>query len=265
VGVLYHRRYMESSLRFNADPYHVNMVETYLLDFREQGFVTLPGMFTPESVDAFRAEVEALLVKTPEGRWTLPRDSHLLLAPTYAPRLRQILPGALSGHRMQPHPSLFESAWLISTADEPKGAWHWHKDRGHAEAQHTEYHYPDEVHVGMYFEDMTYESGPTRCIPRSHRDGSLSPHAGTQPATFLPRKTDMVLWDQRLWHRGMPRTLPGFRIFALFGFYAVPAYGARPWTMPEAQRRAWVEAADPVDRVLYGGTFSPESMGVKPE
>ena len=69
-----------------------------------------------------------------------------------------------------------------------------------------------------------------------------------------------MLWDQRAWHRGISRTLPdGLRIFAIFGFYALPVYGPvyRQRTMPAAQRAAWLNA-NPEERVFYGGLFAPE-------
>ena len=249
---------IEPALRFAESPYHLNDIGNMLLRFRERGYVVLPGVFERGSVDAFREQVEAALVKTENGRWIMPEDSPLLVWPARAPRIRQALPGALSHATMKPHASMFESAWLVSEPGPPLSADKgWHKDRDHEGMPGREYHYPRDVHLGIYFTDMTPELGPTEVIPRSHRDLQLSPYSGAPVEPFLCRKEDVVLWDQRLWHRGTPRTVPGMRVFAIFGFYGVPVYGHDRRFMPEAQRRALRDATSDADRVFFGGTFLP--------
>ncbi|MBW3624646.1 MAG: hypothetical protein KY468_14670, partial [Armatimonadetes bacterium] len=146
----------EPALRCVEDPYHINDVENMLLRFREQGYVVLRNVFERESVDAFREQVEAAVKRTESGRPVLPADSPLNIAPTRASRIRQLLPGALSPATMKPHPSLFEIAWLISEPGPPISADKgWHKDRDHEGMPGREYHYPRDVHLGMYFTDMT--------------------------------------------------------------------------------------------------------------
>jgi hypothetical protein len=247
-----------SELRFNPHPYHPNDLLNQISHFQEQGFVVLRDVIERESVNAYREQVEAAVHETPEGRLILPTDSPLLLAPTYAPRLRQVLPYALSHAAMKPNPALFEAAWLINRPGPPVTAEKgWHKDRDHEGMPGREYHYPKDVHVGLYLADMTPEHGPTECIPRSHRDPLLSPFSGASRAHFLPRQQDVVLWDQRMWHRATARSLPGLRLFAIFGFYSVPVYGPDRRFLPEAMRQAWLDTADPYEEVLYGGAFGP--------
>jgi hypothetical protein len=62
----------DPALRFVEEPYHVNDVENMLLRFRERGYVVLPRVFERESVDAFREQAEAALVKNDAGRWVMP-------------------------------------------------------------------------------------------------------------------------------------------------------------------------------------------------
>jgi len=125
----------------------------------------------------------------------------------------------------------------------------WHKDRDHDLVRRSEYHDPPTVHIGMYFTDMTPEHGPTEVILGSHRDPARSPYAlDAQPALALIRKQDAFLLTQGLWHRGTRRTVPGLRVFALFGFYAVPVYDGMPWTMARSQRQAWQEADNPSEQ-----------------
>ena len=249
----------DTPLRFNEGLYHPNDLGNLLAEFRDRGYVVLRNVFERETVDAFRAAVEDAVVEGNDGDCHLPDDSPFLIAPSFAPRIRQILPGALSPASMAPHPALFEVSWLVRQSGGWPGASNWHKDRDHDVVRRTEYHYPETVHLGMYFTDMTAEHGPTEVILGSHRDPSLSPWApNVEPTPALIRKEDAFLWDQALWHRSTPRTVPGMRVFALFGFYPVPIYDQTPYRMTRAQRRAWREARDADEHVLYGGVFAPE-------
>jgi hypothetical protein len=109
----------------------------------------------------------------------------------------------------------------------------------------------------MYFRDMTVADGPTQVVPGSHVDPALSPYDGSPVESFLPRKQDVVLWDQRLWHRGAPRTAEGDRIFALYGFYALPRFDQNhPVQMPRALAQLWDDATDPRDRLYLGGIWT---------
>jgi len=247
-----------SALKFVETPYHANILAGYLLEFRERGFVVMRDVFARDSVDVYRTQIEAGIVRREDGKFVLPTETELAIAPTRAPRLRSILPGALSPALMQPHPALFEVAWLIQSPNSTERALGWHKDRNHEGLTGSEYHYPADVHIGMYFEDTTEETGPTQAIERSHRDLTRSPYNGGEPVSFLCRKQDVVLWDQRLWHRATERKAPGYRIFGLFGFYPAPTYHGAPYKMTGGQREAWLSATDPSDQVFYGGTFAPE-------
>lgn len=254
----------DTPLQFEESPYHISDVNNMLLRFRELGYVVLRNVFRRDSVDAFREAVEAAVIQE-NGRHLLPADSPLSIAPVFAPRIRQMLPGALSHADMKPHPSIFEAAWLISPSGPPISADKgWHKDRDHEGMPGQEYHYPNDIHLGIYFTDMTPEHGPTQAIARSHRDPTLSPYTRTTPDSFLCRKEDVVLWDQRMWHRGTPRNVPGLRIFAIFGFYGVPIYGTDRREMTPAQKQAWLNAETTSERVFWGGTFTPETMRDEP-
>lgn len=254
---------MDVALRCVPNPYDQNTVGNLLIRYQAQGFVVAPSVFERDSVDAYREQIEAALVPDANGRLMMPPDSPLSIAPTRAVRLRQLVTGALHHGHMPPHPSLFEVSWLIAPPAPPLDPHvGWHKDRDHEGMPGDDYHYPRDVHFGMYFADMTPEQGPTQILPRSHRDTAINPYEpGCEPVSFLCRKEDVVLWDQRTWHRGTSRTLPGgHRIFALFGFYALPVYGPRyrQRTMPAAQRDAWLNSEDPEERVFYGGLYAPE-------
>jgi len=247
---------IESKLRFSTEPYHANHVGNLLLQFQEQGYCVLNDVFERDSVDEYLAQVRAELVPGSHGRLELP-PSPLRIAPTRAPRIREMVKAAFTPAIMRQNISIFEVAWLIAPAEKPGAIVNrWHKDRDHQNMTCKDgYAYPMDIHVGMYFTDMTPQHGPTEVIPRSHRDPRRSPFGECKPEPFLCRKEDVVMWDQRLWHRATPRTAEGHRIFALFGFYPIPSYDEHPRTMDPSQRQAWLEAKDKVEAMLYGGLY----------
>ena len=252
---------MEPSLKFVEEPYPLRHLGNLLAQFRAKGFVVLPNVFERESVDGFRQEVEAAVVKNQGGRLELPEDRPELVYPLRAPRIRAPLCGALSPSQIATKASVFETAWLISQSG--KMTDDWHKDRQHDVGMPgNEYHYPLGVHLGIYYRDMEdIEDGPTAVVPRSHQDQSLNPYNGSAQELFLARKEDVVMWDQRLWHRANSRQKEGWRIFTIYGFYAVQAFQGYPIRqMAKALAQAWIESKGTADEVFYGGTFSLDSV-----
>ena len=252
---------MEPSLKFVEEPYPLRHLGNLLAQFRAKGFVVLPNVFERESVDGFRQEVEAAVVKNQGGRLELPEDRPELVYPLRAPRIRAPLCGALSPSQIATKASVFETAWLISQSGEMTDDWH--KDRQHDVGMPgQEYHYPLGVHLGIYYRDMEdIEDGPTAVVPRSHQDQSLNPYNGSAQELFLARKEDVVMWDQRLWHRANSRQKEGWRIFTIYGFYAVQAFQGYPIRqMAKALAQAWIESKGTADEVFYGGAFSLDSV-----
>ena len=245
----------EPSLKFTTELYDPATLQALLSQFREEGYVVLPGIYQRPSLDSFFAEVTAALVS--DGvEWRVPDDSPLMMWPALAPRVRQVLPGALSHSVAAPLPCMYMSRWLVQAPDEPDSIAEWHKDREPEGMPGKEYHYPNDVFIGMYFEDMTMEKGPTRIIPRSHRDPSLLPNHAPHVDVLL-NKEDGLLLDQRTWHRGTPRTTNGFRILIVYGFYGAPQHYGQCFPMPRAQVQAWLKATTRKDIVYFGGVFTP--------
>ncbi|MFB6136617.1 MAG: phytanoyl-CoA dioxygenase family protein [Halobacteriaceae archaeon] len=267
----------EHGLAF-ADEYgDSNLFQQKLAHFRDKGYVVLNDVFERESVDGFRAEVEAALDEAEGESPRLPPDSPLSIAPVEAPRIRQILPEALYYAERRYQPALEGATWIVSEGGEseaeretsegdlydvrtPGTPRNWHKDESYKGLRsYSEYHHPLSVHVRTYLEDMTPERGPTEVVPRSHRDETLAAsEENAEP--MLVEKQDAFLWDQRLWHRARPRTASGYRVFALFTFYLLPLHAGDEQRRPSAaQYEAW-RRADDAEKAFYGGLFDcPES------
>ena len=246
----------QPALKFNSDLYTPEVMGTILDQFREKGWARLPQLFERESVDAFVEQVHR--ARFHNGlEWTLPDDQPIFVWAAQAPRIRQVIVPAMSYSVAPPVPSLFLSVWIIQPVDTPQVVPKWHKDRQPEGMPGNQYHYPDDVFVAMYFEDMTEECGPALIVPGSHRDGAITPWSGEPHEAMLGRKEDGILLDQRAWHCGMPRTLPGTRLTALYGYFPVPLFYGAPLRMPRAQRDAWMKAGSREDQGFWGGIFRP--------
>jgi len=247
------------ALKFVEQPYDLNRMGNLLLQFRSKGYVVLPDVFERESVDPFFETVQSIIKQDERGRWFMPDDQPAIYWPVRSPRMRAVAQAALSHATMAPNVQVFETAWLI--LDSGQQGVRWHKDRQHEGFPGRDYHYPECVHIGMYFRDTEQDDGPTAIIPGSHADQNLNPYNNSPVEYMLPRKQDAVLWDQRCWHAATPRQKPGLRIFALFGFQPIQAFGSYALRgMPRALVKAWLDAAGTQDEAYFGGPWSAKSI-----
>ena len=235
---------------------HPNDRGNILLRFREQGFATIGGVFQHDTVDAYLDQIKSLVRKN-DVWWNplvLPQVDPIITVPAKAPRLLEILRSAFMPWIDRPEPVLMSPSWLIKPSNPDEKLVHdWHKDADHIGATCIHgYTPPAVIHTAIYFADMTPDLGPTYVIPRSHRDATISPYNGAKEEAFLPSKADVVIWDQRLWHRGSARRVDGVRIAALFPFYGVPT-GPNRTRLCEAQRAALSQAKTDEERILFGG------------
>ena len=105
---------------------------------------------------------------------------------------------------------------------------------------------------------MTPADGPTEVVVGSHVDPSLSPESGAQTAAFCSRKQDVIIWDQRLWHRrGHGGGGPSYpRILLIAGFMTIQTVGT-PATIHPAMARAWLTAGNPVSCMISDTVSQP--------
>lgn len=244
------------ALRFVDQAYDDDTLGSILAAFREKGYARLPAVFERPTVDGFLGQLHGAM--SHNGiELKVPDESPLSIWAAKAPRIRQVLGPALSHSVAQPRPCLYMSIWAIQPESECGGVATWHKDREPDGMAGSEYHYPKDVFVGMYFEDVEERLGPTRIVPGSHRDLALSPYAGSPHEDICCRKEDAYLLDQRAWHCGTPRTAPGTRTLVVYGYFPVPLHYSSPLVMPRAQQQAWVRATKREDRAFFGGIFAP--------
>jgi len=249
--------YLTPALQFVQTPFHPNDRGNMLLRFRERGFAVVSNVFERDSVDAYLDQIRSLVI--PGTQWwapyLLPQEDPITVYPALAPRLRSALAGGFMPWIAEPSPALLAAAWLIKPSNPDERLVHdWHKDGDHVGATSIHgYTHPAVIHVNMYFADTTIEHGPTYVIPGSHRDPTLSPFGGAKEEPLICNKGDVVIWDQRLWHRASPRTVEGLRIVGIFAFYPVPVCGMVADLSP-AQKAAYASAKTPEEMILFSGS-----------
>lgn len=248
------------ALKFVEEPYDDATANGILRQFRERGWALLPDLFERDSVEPFVEQIHAAK-RLVGNEWRMPDDHPLYVWAARAPRIRQLLAPSLShSHEAPPVPSLFRTLWVLQAAGESEHVIpRWHKDYEPECMPGKEYHYPLAVFVTIYFEDQQEGYGPPEIVPGSHWDLSLTPWSGAPQETMLSRKQDGILLDQRTWHRGTPRTVPGSRLLAMYGYYALPLFYTSPLRMPRAQRMEWENARTREDLGFWGGFFMPEA------
>lgn len=249
---------MESpALEFVEELYDQDDVDKMMVEFRDKGYVILPNLIKRESVEPFKEQLEKLIYR--DGNcYKIPHDSPHYTYPVKAPRGRQVFPFALSHSKAKPKPNLHTTIVTIQKDDDTSYIPDWHKDREPDGMPGEEYHYPLDVFLAFYFEDITDEHGPTLVIPGSHRDVTMTPYMEELPVDRIYcRKEDALLIDQRTWHRGTARTAPGTRFLMVYGVCAMPHLYSALAHMPVSQRREWMNARTVNDMVFFGGPFAP--------
>ncbi len=243
-------------LRFTQDAYAEEAVAEIIRSFQTKGYAVLPNVFERESVDLFAEQLRAA-VDHDGIEYRICDDSPLYVWAAQAPRVKQVLVPALTHTAAAGLPSLCNTMWIIQPHDRPDLVPAWHKDREPEGMPGSEYHYPIDVFVGFYFEDLTDDRGPLRAIPGSHWDSSMTPFTEAPQDVVLCRKEDGLLLDQRIWHCGTPRTVPGIRCLAVYAYYLVPVHYGHVPQMPAIQREIWMRQTTRREQAFWGGAFAP--------
>jgi ectoine hydroxylase len=169
----------------------MKLTETQLGDYGRDGYLFLPGLFTPAEAAVLRAEADRLYATDREEVW---RES------SGAPRT------AFAAHewsepfrRLGAHPRLIEPIRQVLGGDvymhqykvNAKAAfdgevWQWHQDYGTWQRD-DDMPEPLAMNIAVFLDEVTAANGPLLFIPGSHREGVYE--AGHDLAT-----TSYPLW-----------------------------------------------------------------------
>ncbi|NQZ67263.1 MAG: phytanoyl-CoA dioxygenase family protein [Lentisphaeria bacterium] len=249
-----------SILKFDESPLYDNTLGNMALQFRERGFATVPNVFDRDSVDDYREMILSRIVNK-NNHLSIPMNNPDILDIARAPNLIRALKTVFNYDGNPAAATLFHPSWLVANADpdENEKRSGWHKDGDH-DCYHSlfGYSFPRRVHIWATLEDVTIDHGPTYVIPGSHRDINKSPYNDEfQEEPLICNKENVILWDQRIWHRGSPRRIPGYRLIAIFGFMGTIPLRKRT----EAQKEACRLAKSDDEKVIFGGLFANDSDG----
>jgi len=254
---------LNTPLKYNEAPWVKNTYGNNILEFRTKGFTIIKDVFEPDSVDAYREEMEKDLVKNERGYLTLPLNSDHSIAPILAPRIRKILPLAVSKPPYVCHATYLSEVFTIGKEnpggpekDAHKG---WHKDGRHYIEGPVEPYF-ELVSILFYFRDMKEDAdGPTQIVVGSHLTNDNPFHGEGRIESFRPRKQDAVLWVAKVWHRALPRRKEGKRLFFLYRFCQPLVENEIPTELPGARGRLWEATDDPALKFYLGGLYQPYS------
>ncbi len=170
----------------------MNLSAQQLSQFETEGYLFLPGAFTPQEAGLLHAGAEEVFAMQREEVW---RESSGVARTAFAaheyhetfrrlgrhPRLigpvMQILGGPVYMHQFK----------VNAKAAFNGEVWQWHQDFGtwHRDDEMPE---PRAMNIAVFIDDVTAANGPLLMIPRSHRHGVVS-------ATHDKQTTSYPLWS----------------------------------------------------------------------
>ncbi len=170
----------------------MNLSAQQLSQFESEGYLFLPGAFTPQEAGLLHAGADEVFAMQREEVW---RESSGVARTAFAaheyhetfrrlgrhPRLigpvMQILGGPVYMHQFK----------VNAKAAFNGEVWQWHQDFGtwHRDDEMPE---PRAMNIAVFIDDVTAANGPLLMIPRSHRHGVVS-------ATHDKQTTSYPLWS----------------------------------------------------------------------
>ena len=170
----------------------MNLSAQQLSQFESEGYLFLPGTFTPQEAGLLHTGADEVFAMQREEVW---RESSGVARTAFAaheyhetfsrlgrhPRLigpvMQILGGPVYMHQFK----------VNAKAAFNGEVWQWHQDFGtwHRDDEMPE---PRAMNIAVFIDDVTAANGPLLMIPRSHRHGVVS-------ATHDKQTTSYPLWS----------------------------------------------------------------------
>jgi hypothetical protein len=213
-------------------------------ELEEQGFVTLPGVFSAPEVEAIARDLGVALSKAPDA--TMRGQSGIVYA---ARNVLSLWPAAAHVWRVSPLPEVLSAVLgpqfglvrALYFDKPPNQTWAlpWHKDLTIAVRDNQRFSYlfskptrkagvphveaPREIlenmlTVRIHLDAATEENGPLRVIPGSHRDGKTMSLGQVAPITLFANRGDVLLIRPMVTHcsnRSVPDTHSHRRILHL--------------------------------------------------
>jgi ectoine hydroxylase len=170
----------------------MRLSDSQIRHFDEQGYLLLPGTFTPDEVAVLRGEVPGIFAQHREEVWR-EKDGKAVRTAFAAHRYNEAF------RRLAAHPRMVEP--VMQLLDGPVyihqfkingkeafdgDVWQWHQDYG-TWARDDGMPEARAMNIAVFLDEVTEFNGPLMFIPKSHKRGTLE--AGHDLAT-----TSYPLW-----------------------------------------------------------------------
>lgn len=192
---------------------------------QDNGFLVISDVFSVEETNSFRREVDNFLKRPNQnqnaGGITIPdfiihsefKETKKII---YHPKINAILKDIFNGNNFRfCHHNDIGVNRIVE----------WHKDKLNgpyasyetidiwSTTESGEQH--EIVKVLIYLEDHANDSDGLKLVPGSHLQREVDPKGFIQ---LRPKLGDVIIFDQRITHRGMDKQVPSTRILLSFGF-----------------------------------------------
>ncbi|KZB57382.1 proline hydroxylase [Thalassospira lucentensis] len=233
--------------------------ETALAEFREQGFVFLPELFSREEAALLLSEARQIYASDREEVW---RETSGVARTAFAAHTYNEAHRRLGAHPRLIEPVeqfLEEQVYMHQYKINAKAAfdgavWQWHQDYGTWQRD-DEMPEPRAFNIALFLEDVTPANGPLLFIPKSHKAGVLKAghdlETTSYPLWTLDRETvtklaaeggceapigpagSVVMFHGNLVHASPPNISPFDRTIVYLSLCAVSnhirAFNRKPW------------------------------------
>lgn len=191
----------------------------------KRGYIIIPNLFSNDEIKEYRNEVDNYL----KNKKNLLKNSGGYSIPDFV-KLSEFakITGIINNEKLNEYLyEIFGSKPYRFTGHNDIGVNRivgWHKDKLNGEYAKYQKHNIWKKHQGeqheivkvlIYLQDHSKNSDGLKLVPKSH----LSPKINTKgPVQLRPNIGDVVIFDQRITHRGMNKQVPNQRILVSFGF-----------------------------------------------
>ncbi|HKO58251.1 MAG TPA: phytanoyl-CoA dioxygenase family protein [Thermoanaerobaculia bacterium] len=213
----------------------------------EEGFLSLPSLFTAKEVELMRNAADALVAA--RGEHVIAEEDSDVIKMVFGAHLEHDLFARLARHPCLLHPveqslgepvHVFQSRLNVKTAF-AGGGWPWHQDFNQWYRQDG-MRTPRATIVGVFLDDVNPCNGPLMMIPRSHRDGHiLVPDGMDIPFDLVTRAANehgivpmmgppgtAILFDSLTIHASAPNVSPWPRRIFYFNYAAASCCDLQP-------------------------------------
>ena len=191
--------------------------------YKEEGYVLLKGLLSPQEAAALKAEVEHIMSVIGLGTTKL-RQSHEYLAGSHldafvnSPHLREFASRLMEGTASLYLPFTAVKSGAVRDGEQGGGEFHYHQDN-----QYTRFDGPG-INLWFALSPMTEQNGCLKVVPCSHLNGTLPSHSpdgdGHKAITFEPEEFvavamepgDCLAFSRLTVHGSGPNTTPDHRV-----------------------------------------------------